>query len=225
MKTIWLAGVVGAALSAATATAADLGRTFVPPTVASGFSWPGLYLGTHTGAAIGWTPTKNLFPFRVFDSGIRQNYEVNPVSIMGGGQVGFNWQSGLFVFGTEFDVGYLGARVQHRPNPDDFVETRYGWYGTATARAGLASDRLLSYIKGGVAVAQIRNTASDLTAAGAFTTTDFSQISESEWGWALGTGFEYAILPSWSVKSEYLYMDFGKRNSTNLDGDTFEHRN
>ena len=40
-----------------------------------------------------------------------------------------------------------------------------------------------------------------------------------------GSGFEYAILPNWNVKSEYLYMDFGTRQSTNIDGDIFEHRN
>ncbi len=28
-----------------------------------------------------------------------------------------------------------------------------------------------------------------------------------------------------SIKSEYLYMDFGKQTSTNLDGDLFQHKN
>ena len=41
----------------------------------------------------------------------------------------------------------------------------------------------------------------------------------------MGTGFEYAILPNWTVKSEFLYMDFGTWRSTNLDGDFFDHRN
>ena len=52
-----------------------------------------------------------------------------------------------------------------------------------------------------------------------------SQVSSTRWGWTIGSGFEYAILPNWNVKSEYLYMDFGTRNSTNIDGDIFEHRN
>jgi opacity protein-like surface antigen len=45
-------------------------------------------------------------------------------------------------------------------------------------------------------------------------------------GWALGGGIEYGFAPNWSIKAEYLYMDFGEyTSSVNLDGDTFEHRN
>jgi outer membrane immunogenic protein len=205
--------------------AADLGRPFMqPPTMGPAFSWTGLYIGTHTGVAVGSTRTTNVTPFGGFDSGIALNYEVNPVGIVGGGQVGYNWQAGAFVFGAEFDGGYLGARAQQRPAPDDFVETRYGWYGTATARVGLASERLLSYVKGGAVGAQLRHTASDLSPLGAVTPTDFSQSTGAKWGWTIGSGFEYAILPNWSIKSEYLYMDFGKMRTANLDGDFFDHR-
>ena len=128
------------------------------------------------------------------------------------------------MLGLEFDGGYLGLREKTRPAPDDLVEVKYGWYGTMTGRIGFANDRLLTYIKGGAAVAQIRNTASDLTGAGAITTTDYSSISDGRWGWTVGTGFEYAILPTVSLKGEWLYMDFGKQTSTNIDGDLFQHK-
>ena len=31
-------------------------------------------------------------------------------------------------------------------------------------------------------------------------------------GWTVGTGIEYALWNSWSVKVEYDYLDFGTRN-------------
>ena len=226
MKTLMAAGAALAVLSGS-ALAADLSRpAYQPPAPPpAAFTWTGLYLGTHTGVAVGWTTSSNAAPYGGFDAGIPLSYEINPVSIFGGGQAGYNWQTGAFVFGVEFDGGYLGLREKTRLAPDDLVEVKYGWYGTFTGRFGLASDRLLSYVKGGAVVAQVKNTASNLDAVGGIVATDFSETSGARWGWTVGSGFEYAILPSWSVKSEYLYMDFGKDRSTNLDGDFFDHRN
>jgi outer membrane immunogenic protein len=31
-------------------------------------------------------------------------------------------------------------------------------------------------------------------------------------GWTLGAGVEYAFLPNWSVKAEYLYLNFGSNS-------------
>ena len=44
--------------------------------------------------------------------GVPLSYDLNPVSIFGGGQFGYNWQYGVYVFGLESDVGYLGVREQ-----------------------------------------------------------------------------------------------------------------
>jgi outer membrane immunogenic protein len=164
-------------------------------------------------------------PYGGFDAGIPLSYDTNPVGIFGGGQIGYNWQLGSILLGAEVDGGYLGGRESQRPAPDDLVQVQYGWYGTATARGGFVYDRLLTYVKGGAAVARIRNTASDLDGVGAIDPTDFSQTNSTRWGWTLGSGFEYALLPNWTVKSEYLYMDFGTKSSGNLDGDVFQHQN
>ena len=110
------------------------------------------------------------------------------------------------------------------PAPDNYVSVKYGWYGTVTGRLGLAYDRLLTYVKGGAAVASITNSAADLNGS-VIDPSDFSETKKTRWGWTVGTGFEIAVAPSWSVKSEYMYMDFGRHSSTNLDGDTFQHKN
>lgn len=216
-----LAGVCGAG-------AADMAvRRGAPPPamVDAGFSWTGLYIGTHTGVAVGNTRTRNLSPYGGFDAGIPLSYDLYPTNIFGGGQIGYNWQMGAFLLGGEIDVGYLGIRETIRPAPDDYADVKYGGYATFTGRAGLVYDRLLSYVKGGAVVARVRNTAADLDGNGSIDPLDVSQSDRTRWGWTVGSGFEFAIAPQWSVKSEYMYMDFGKLRSTNLDGDTFEHRN
>lgn len=215
-----------ALISAGVAGAADLPRrTPAPEPVPQSFTWTGWYYGTHTGVAVGRTTTRNTSPFGGFNADVALSYDVNPVGIFGGGQLGYNWQAGVYVIGLEGDFGYLGLRDTIRPAPDDFVSVKYGWYGTITGRLGLAYDRLLSYVKGGAAVASITNAAGNLVAPGVLDPNDFSQSRKTRWGWTLGTGFEYAFAPAWSLKSEYLYMDFGKRRTANLDGDTFEHKN
>jgi outer membrane immunogenic protein len=224
MRKFLFASVALAALGSAPAFAADLRlpQTRVQPTPEF-FSWTGFYLGTHTGVASGWTRSSNRSPFGGFDAFVPLSYELNPSSIMSGVQLGYNMQSGAFVGGIEIDLGYLGAR-ERIVQGNDLVAVRYGWYSTFTGRLGLAADRLLTYIKGGAVVAGLRNTASDVE-FDVNDPSDFSQTKNSRWGWTLGTGMEYAFTQGWTVKTEYLFMDFGKRNSTNLDGDSFEHRN
>ena len=151
------------------------------------FRWTGFYVGTHTGVAVGKTTTSNVAPYGGFDAGVPLSYDLNPVSIFGGGQFGYNWQYGVYVFGVEADIGYLGLRETIRPAPDDYVSVQYGWYGTVTGRLGLAYDRLLAYVKGGAAVASITNSASRSDRHGAIDPSDFSETKKTRWGWTVGT--------------------------------------
>ncbi len=213
---------------AGTAAAADLPRRMpAPEYIAPAFSWTGFYIGAHTGVAMGKTSTSNNAPYNGFDAGgTPLSYNLNPVSIFGGGQVGYNWQYGAWVFGVEGDFGYLGLNDSISAAPGSYVDVNYGWYGTMTGRLGVAVyDRLLTYVKGGATVASITNSAGALNGVGALVPADYSESKKTRWGWTVGTGFEYALNQNWSVKSEYLYMDFGKFNTTNIDGDTFTHKN
>jgi len=227
MKQALFAAVSVIAL-AGTAGAADLPRRMpVPEYVAPAFSWNGFYIGGHAGVAVGKTSTSNNAPYGGFDADVPLSYNLNPVGIFGGGQVGYNWQRGVWVFGVEGDFGYLGLNdsISAVATPGNFVEVQYGWYGTITGRLGVAVyDRLLTYVKGGAAVASITNSAGALAGA-VVDPADYSETKKTRWGWTVGTGFEYALNQSWSVKSEYLYMNFGKFNATNIDGDTFTHKN
>ena len=43
------------------------------------------------------------------------NTGANPSGLLGGGQVGFNWQSGQFVYGAETDIQASGANDTFAP--------------------------------------------------------------------------------------------------------------
>jgi outer membrane immunogenic protein len=227
MKNVLYAGIsLVALLGAGAAGAADLPSRIptAPAAVPVPFTWTGFYVGGHTGVAVGRTTTSNTSPFGGFDAGVPVSYDANPVGIFGGGQLGYNWQSGMWVLGLEGDVGYLGMRETVDTLPDNQIAVKYGWYGTITGRVGIASDRLLTYVKGGAAVASITNSAGDFDGF-LLDPTQSTETKKTRWGWTVGTGFEFALSPAWSVKAEYLYMDFGKHRSANLAGDTFEHKN
>src|SRR5262245_15272458 len=90
---------------ASAASAADMPVKYVPP--APMFSWTGFYVGAHIGGTWGTTESEinsiALGP-------IALGGFVLPVSshaingFIGGGQIGYNWQSGIVVFGVEGEV-------------------------------------------------------------------------------------------------------------------------
>jgi len=237
MKKLLLGSVAIAALAVSPALAADLPARPVykgaaPVAVAAAYNWTGLYLGANCGGAWGLTTSSNTGPgFDGFDNGVATSYDNRPGGWTCGGQIGYNIQSGSIVFGVEGEFGklWLDRRLEGIGTAgEDLVAVRYDWYATATGRLGIAWDRALLYVKGGAAWARIRNTASDLISfpPAVIDLGDFSEETHTRFGWALGGGLEYGLTPNWSLKGEYLYMDFGTYTTgLNLDGDTFQHRN
>ena len=127
------------------------------------------------------------------------------------------------VFGVEGDLGILGAE-DRQASATEFTKADYGAYGALTARLGYAEERWLFYLKGGAAFANIENSAGAI-AGGVVDATDLTKDDDTRVGWAIGAGAEFAFQPNWSMKIEYLYMDFGSDVSGNIDGDTFRHEN
>jgi len=201
--TMLLAATALVASFAQSASAADLSRPAfkAPAPAAAPFSWAGLYIGAHIGAGWGTKEWDQFVAPAEFDS----SHTVN--GILGGGQVGFNVQNGLWVWGAEFQ--FSGADVKGKGNcgvdADFNCSTKVNAIGTLAGRVGFVSGQSLIYVKGG----------------GAFAHDDFklnfagiqsSSISDDRWGWMLGTGVEYAITNNWSAKVEYNYMDLGTKS-------------
>ena len=145
----------------------------------------------------------------------------------GGVQVGNNWQSGAVVFGVEADVGTFkfSAAQETRvlpPNPGTLtgltstvgttVDT--DWLVTLRGRLGWSvSSNLLVFVTGGGALTQMRvaNSYSDnvLALGGTRNGSGGGSQSEAKIGWTIGGGGEMALNRNWSLKAEYLYLDFG----------------
>jgi outer membrane immunogenic protein len=238
MRQLLVSAVAVVTLGMATpSSAADLAArpyTKAPvPAVAAAYSWTGFYFGGNVGWSESRTNTANTSPFGGFDNGVFNSFDANSTSWTGGLQAGYNWQMSNVVFGIEGDLGYLDNERRLEfigPNADDFIEAKFGWYGTVTGRLGLAFNNSLFYVKGGAAFGRVENTAADLinNAPGPFLidASDVVASSSNRTGYAVGGGWEYGFSPNWSGKIEYLYLDFGRYESArNLDGDTFTHRN
>lgn len=226
-----LRGVAAMALVAAagSASAADLpnrrGVAMAPPIVAPPlFTWTGFYAGLNAGfnlrdnkAATVGNPT-----FLTLGASVPASLAVGRNGFIGGAQIGYNQQYGMFVAGVETDLQGIGnaRRTSAFTGPalggiTTSASTDTTYLGTLRARLGVTPvDRLLVYATGGLAYGNVRNSvavsapgAGALWAGGSDTT---------RFGWTIGGGAEYAFDRNWSAKLEYLYYDLGKRTVTGV---------
>jgi outer membrane immunogenic protein len=84
------------------------------------------------------------------------------------------------------------------------------WFGTLRGRLGVASSGWLMYATAGYAYARLETDA--FAAAGPAAAS--VGLRETRNGWTAGGGIEVALVPGWSAKLEYLYLDFGRHSTT-----------
>ena len=94
---------------------------------------------------------------------------------------------------------------------------RTDWLFTARGRAGFAADNWLLYGTGGVAVTELKHNA---IFADTFLAAENINNSATKVGYAVGAGLEYGFLSNWTLRAEYLYVNFGNVSSTTLLGPT-----
>ena len=180
------------------ASAADLEYT---PTA---YDWSGFYLGGHIGGAWGdkdWDRVRGYFGSGP-SAGI-SSYDVD--GIIGGGQIGYNIQSGSWVFGLEGELSGSGVDGSDRPSGNWF-ETDVNLISTLTGRVGIAADRVLFFAEGGLAIVDedhAHNSGGGIINA-----------NETRLGWTIGGGVEWAFTNTWSAEIEYNYIDLGKEQVT-----------
>src|SRR5262245_47004397 len=150
MKHLALASLIAVAQAAATSiNAADLPAGAPPPAPAqvlpAPYSWTGFYLGAHGGGArVEDRATAVSTGPLIFSSTIDS---VTSNSYLVGGQVGFNYQVGFAVFGVEADASWTrtteSSGVQPLgPGGLENTTRSISWFGTATARVGVAWDKV-----------------------------------------------------------------------------------
>ena len=225
MKKIVLATAL-LALGSASALAADLGARMPmkAPMMAPVSTWQGLYLGGNVG--YGWgnsgmdftglpdTVTFNLAPTTL---------DTKPKGVIGGAQIGYNWQMGALVTGFEADIQGSGIKGSAALSPflaaDGTVNAgtalstseKLSWFGTVRGRFGVTiTPDLLLYATGGLAYGQVDDSANAHFSVPA----DFpASINSTKTGWTAGAGAEWMFAHNWSAKAGYLYVDLGNASA------------
>jgi outer membrane immunogenic protein len=174
-------------LAALPACAADISRSYPAPAPYSAFSWAGLYLGANVG----------------YQWGSVANSNTDPHGVLGGLQLGYNWQYGNFVYGLETDAQLSNA------NDTSGIKFSNPWFGTTRGKLGYAFNNMLFYGTGGLAYGS--------------TKAEWAGVSESHahFGWTVGAGAEVGLTPNWSAKVEYLFVNLADERYalTGLDHD------
>jgi outer membrane immunogenic protein len=152
------------------------------------YNWTGFYLGLNGGG--GW--------------GHSSWDRAGGLDLSGGvvgGTAGFNWQTGQIVLGIEADADWSGVSGSTSTLCPAGCATTNDWLGTVRGRLGFAFDRFLPYVTGGLAVGDNHAT-----------TPGFPGATQTNLGWTVGAGLEFAFLGNWSAKAEYLHIDLGSFN-------------
>jgi outer membrane immunogenic protein len=200
-----------------------------PPPPVPVYTWTGCYVGASAGSSYGTSTHSTVGnsvltagPFGVpaplpaavaAGSNIADSFNLS--GFIGGGQVGCNYQVGAWVWGIEADGSANNKEGQafEAPLAPFFANQRLGWVSqtqerwlvTARGRLGWTWwDKSMIYVTGGGAWAKIDSSEFLL---GTVLNTGH-QESNTRSGWTVGGGIEYALGYGWSVKGEYLYVDF-----------------
>jgi outer membrane immunogenic protein len=175
--------------------------------------------GFYIGGNVGWGHNDYQFDDleglgNIVDEGLPSNARTEEDGVVGGVQIGFNWQPCCSLLGIEAD--WNATSHDHsvltldgdQPGATDTLEVRnrVHWFGTVRGRAGVVVDRLLLFATAGFAYADTRQTWTF--------SNDAPPVSEEirsnriRYGAVGGVGAEWAINCCLSVKAEFLYIKF-----------------
>jgi outer membrane immunogenic protein len=159
------------------------------------YDWSGPYIGLHAGYLWG--------DVDVDEEGEPLTTGGDIDGFAGGVLAGFNYQWDPLVLGIEGDFGFADVDGDGKvapPEPDFSYEM--SWNAHVRARAGLALDRILLFVAGGLAVADLDVDQEE------------QQFGTTYWGYSIGGGIDYAITDEVIVRAEYLHDEFGDEDYT-----------
>jgi opacity protein-like surface antigen len=211
-------------------------------------NWTGFYIGGFGGvtsfgkADVTFDPapgTKTTVPF----GGATTDPQL--AGVLGGGNVGYNYQMGQWVLGVDGDLAWTNTRGSKAcgsltaPNPTILpmnalfnvtCHDQLDWLATATGRVGYAWGRALYYAKLGAAwsheefsvTCNLGAVNGSVSAQSCYSPTGalLSSISagDTRLGWTAGYGVEFALTDNWSARGEFDYLGFGNHGFTLSDG-------
>ncbi|MGM4931255.1 outer membrane protein [Tardiphaga sp. 619_E2_N8_5] len=210
MKSLCLTTAALLSLTAG-AQAADMAAKapyYKAPVVAV-YDWTGFYLGVNAGIGLG----RDRAIHNNASFGTESLY-LSPQGALGGGQVGYNWQTGSMlgpvVYGLEADIQGAGLSDDRTNLGSPFLSTTYNqkvdWFGTVRGRIGLATGPVLGYVTGGYAYGNVKTSITFDNSGTVFSTNRIQN------GWVVGSGVEAALGGNWTGKIEYLYLNMGNNS-------------
>jgi outer membrane immunogenic protein len=187
-------------VAAGSAHGADMLRPMppAPPYIAPVYNWTGFYLGANLGG--GWGHTTSIDSFTGIQIGN------TAAGVVGGGQLGFNYQTGNFVLGAEWMFEGTSISSSHAVAGLQ-ASANNNWVTTVAGRFGWAANNALFYGKAGGGWA---DTSVSLTSLANGTKVTGSNTNA---GWLVGGGIEYGLTPNWTVKVEYDYLGLNTWNA------------
>ncbi|MBR1120819.1 porin family protein [Bradyrhizobium lablabi] len=206
MKKILL-GLAGLAALAVPASAADLAArpyTKAPPAMIPVlYDWSGFYIGANGG----WGSSHKCWDREALGVFVAAEGCHDATGGTAGGQIGYRWQAGTWVFGLEGQGNWADFKGNHVSvfAPAITAESKIGAFGLLTGQIGYAWNNVLLYVRGGGAVTDDRfRIYSTATGALIANTTD-----DTRWGGVVGAGVEFGFSPNWSagVAYDHLFMD------------------
>ncbi|MCA6109008.1 outer membrane protein [Bradyrhizobium cenepequi] len=210
----FLLGTVALVALAAPASAADLAPrpyTKAPPApVAVVYDWTGFYIGGNGG----WGTSRKRWDVFGFDDG---SHDADGGTA--GGQIGYRWQAGTWVFGVEGQGNWADFKGSHTSllTGIDENESRIDAFGLLTGQVGYAWNNVLLYVKGGAAVVGDRFRVRDTFTGIPITDT----VDDTRWGATVGAGIEVGFAPNWSVGAEYNHIFLGDRSYDFINNGNF----
>jgi outer membrane immunogenic protein len=217
-KSYLLAGTAGVAVApvigltgGSLANAADM-PVKAPPAQVVATSWAGFYVGGNIGGASQRSDFNGPAHPAEVPYGVRTGG-----AFIGGGQIGYNWQNGNFVYGLEGDISGLtepSGTYFDSTNPVGPYGSHISWLATIRGRLGVTvgDGNTLLYGTGGVAYGRVKAVASELPNWNAV-----NDYSATRTGWVAGGGIERMIAPHWTVGVEGLFADLGSYTKASSD--------
>ncbi len=230
------ASAAAGALLAGGALAADLPVRSAAPApmvyAAPIFTWSGFYVGVNAGYGGDRFSTRT--EAYICGDGCQDYYDTRKIRSSGGfagAQIGYNWQfANRMVLGLEADYQFSGIKGDGRTfgylesdgygrtyGAEGYLSSKVSSFGTVRARLGYGFDRSLLYVTGGYAFGRVKTSGYlDLYSGYSSESTSFSRSNNMS-GFTVGAGLEYMLTQNLSFKTEYLYVDLGKKSVGTYD--------
>ena len=204
-------GLIAFGLAVPTSAADLAARPYTKaPMIAAVYDWSGFYIGLNGGGGWShkcWDIVTNIFgaPVPAASEGCH-----TATGALGGGQFGYRWQTGAWVFGVEAQGDW--ANLSGSNGPTLFAggggsdRSKIDAIGLLTGQVGYAWNNVLFYVKGGVMGVSDKYEGF-ITATGFV----FDRASETRWNGAVGAGLDFGVTSNIVVGVDYMHGFMGSR--------------